>query len=181
MHRALVSPVFTTKKIKDIFSHFQKASEPLFLNIENLIKAGRQDEVDTKDLLRKYQVDVIAKFVFALELNSATDKEHPFVRAVAKLVNFDDRFLSFVMNLMPPALVNFIAKHYTFVDAEAMNYLADTTRALIKQRREHSGHYNDFLDLLLNAIKEKNVDVPEDEIVGNCMVGFESKVFIQNF
>lgn len=169
-HRALVSPVFTTKKIKDIFMHFQKASKPLFTNIENLIKTGRQDEVDTKDLLRKYSLDVIAKFVFALELNSATDKDHPFVKTVAKLVNFDDRFLSFVMNLLPPALVNFIGRFYTFVDSEAMNYLADTTRYLIKQRKENSGQFNDFLDLLLDTMKEKNLELPEDEIIGNCMV-----------
>lgn len=122
-------------------------------------------------MLRKCSLDVIAKFVYAFDLNSAKDVDHPFVKAVAKLVNFDDRFLSFVMNLLPPALVNFLAKHYTFVDDEATNYLADTTRYLIKQRKENSGQYNDFLSLLITAINEKNLDMSEDAIIGNCMAG----------
>ena len=50
--RSLVSPVFTTKRIKDIFVHFEKASKPLFMNIEELIKEGKQDEIDIKDLLK---------------------------------------------------------------------------------------------------------------------------------
>ena len=87
-------------------------------------------------------------------------------------MDFDDRFLSFVMNLMPPALVNFIAKNYDFVDTASMDYLANLTRYLIKQRKENSGQYNDFLGLLINLIEEKNLDVPEDEIIGNCMVGY---------
>ena len=50
--RSLVSPVFTTKRIKDIFVHFEKASKPLFMNIEEMIKDGKQDEIDIKDLLK---------------------------------------------------------------------------------------------------------------------------------
>ena len=53
--RSLVSPVFTTKRIKDIFIHFEKASKPLFMNIEEMIKDGKQDEIDIKDLLKVVQ------------------------------------------------------------------------------------------------------------------------------
>lgn len=59
--RNLVSPVFTTRKIKEIFEQFQKASKPLFSNIEDLIEEGKGDEIDVKDLLKNYQLDVIAK------------------------------------------------------------------------------------------------------------------------
>lgn len=50
--RARASPVFTTKRIKEIFAHFQKASQPFFSNIEAMIEAGKQDKVDIKDLLK---------------------------------------------------------------------------------------------------------------------------------
>lgn len=59
--RNLVSPVFTTRKIKEIFQQFQKSSKPLFDNIMGLIEEGKQDEIDMKDLLKNYQLDVIAK------------------------------------------------------------------------------------------------------------------------
>ena len=59
--RNLVSPVFTTRKIKEIFLQFQRASKPLFSNIEALIEEGEGDEIDVKDLLKNYQLDVISK------------------------------------------------------------------------------------------------------------------------
>ena len=52
-----------------------------------------------------------------------------------------------------------------------MEYLADLTRSLIKQRNENKDQeYNDFLDLLLTTIREKDVNVPDDEIVGLCIL-----------
>ena len=50
--RARASPVFTTKRIKDIFAHFQKASRPFFSNIDDMIEQGNQDKIDIKDLLK---------------------------------------------------------------------------------------------------------------------------------
>ena len=78
--RALISPIFTTKKIKNIFTTIQKATIPLFENIEALIKENKNDEIEIKDLLKGYSLDVIARYVFALELNSAKDKDNPFVK-----------------------------------------------------------------------------------------------------
>lgn len=56
-----------------------------------------------------------------------------------------------------------------FIDGAAMEYLANVTRAIIKQRSENRESYNDFLDLLISTIKEKELNVPEDEIIGNCV------------
>lgn len=50
--RALVSPVFSTRRVKEIYGHFQKASRPFFTNIDRMIEGGQQDEIDIKALLR---------------------------------------------------------------------------------------------------------------------------------
>ena len=48
--------------------------------------------------------------------------------------------------------------------------IASLTRGLIKQRRENEGeNYNDFLELFINILKEKNLDVKEEEIIGNSV------------
>lgn len=131
--------------------------------------------------MRKYSLDVIGKFVFALELNSAKEVDHPFVKSIRKIVNFDDRLTSIIMGIVPPALFDLISKHYKLMDEDSLNYLANTIRYLVKQRKENRGQFNDFLDMHLNAIEEKNVDLPEDELIGNCLVGhFDSFLFVQN-
>ena len=107
--RAIVSPVFTTKKIKEIFNQFQKASKPLFSNIESLIEEGKNDEIDIKLLLRNYGLDVIAKFVFAIDINSAKDNENPFVKNVLRLVNFNSKFTLFFLLKFEDSKISFFS------------------------------------------------------------------------
>lgn len=52
LSRARASPVFTTKRIKEIFHHFHKASNPFFSNINSMIEQGKQDQIDIKELLK---------------------------------------------------------------------------------------------------------------------------------
>ena len=126
--RARASPVFTTKRIKDIFGHFAKASRPFFSNIDAMIEQGKQDQIDIKDLLKSYQLDVIGKFVYALELNSAKDNNHPFAINVRKLVdvNYPRLIKNIGMSLLPRFLINYF--DFQFVDTEAMEYMAEMTR-----------------------------------------------------
>ena len=173
--RNLVSPVFTTRKIKEIFQQFQKASKPLFSNIEDLIEQGRQDEIDVKDLMKNYQLDVIAKFVYSLDLNSAKDLDHPFVKNVRKLIDFQDKKINIFFSLWPAKLIKLF--DIQFFDGSALEYLANVTRVLIKQRNETQNRENyDFLGLLINTIREKELNVPEEEIIGNCTVSARSPV-----
>lgn len=72
---------------------------------------------------------------------------------------------------MPDWLFKWI--DFQLVDSEAMEYLANLTRSLIKQRNENKDqNYNDFLDLLLTAIREKNMEISENEVIGICVIFF---------
>lgn len=55
----MITPVFTTRRIKDIYPQIQKASKPFFENIEGLIEEGK--DIDVRDLLKGWSLDVIAK------------------------------------------------------------------------------------------------------------------------
>lgn len=91
------------------------------------------------------------------------------MKNVRKLVNFQDRWINIVFSLMPTKVIKYF--DIQFIDGAAMEYLANVTRAIIKQRSESENResYNDFLDLLISTIKEKELNVPEDEIIGNCV------------
>lgn len=110
------------------------------------------------------------KFVYALELNSGKDLDHPFVKNVRRLTNFQDRWINIVFSLLPAKMVEYF--DFQFIDVKAMEYLANVTRAIIKQRTEGENResYNDFIDLLINTIREKNLKVSDDEIISNCVV-----------
>lgn len=114
--------------------------------------------------MQGFSLDVIGKFVFALELNSAKDQNHPFVKAVRKMVNFDATLFNVLLSVLPEKIINYF--DIQFFDKEATEYIANTTRVLMKQRQENKEEYNDFLDMLMTSIREKNLDVPENEIIG---------------
>ena len=116
--------------------------------------------------MQGFSLDVISKFVFALELNSAKDKDHPFVKAVRKVVNFDATIFNVLLSLLPESLINYF--DIQFFDKEATEYIANTTRVLMKQRKENKENYNDFLDMLMTSIQEKQLNVSEDEIIGRA-------------
>lgn len=166
--RAIVSPVFSTKRVKEIYVHFQKASKPFFANIDRMIDAGQQDEIDIKALLRGYSLDCVAKFVYALELNSAREPDHPFVKNVRRLLSSRGTLMNLIETCAPKFLIDFF--DFQFVDVEALEYIASLTRAIIKQRTKSGGNYGDFLDLMLDSIREKKLDVKEEEIIGSCLV-----------
>ena len=121
-----------------------------------------------------YQLDVIGKFVYALELNSAKDQDHPFAKNVRKLVDIDYKrvFRNLFFSLLPKFLIDYF--EIQFVDSQAMEYMADMTRYLIKKREADGteGSYHDFLDLLVTTFKDKHQDVPEEEIIGICIIFF---------
>ena len=142
-----------------------------------MFEKGKQDEIDVKDLTKGFGLDVIAKFVFAIELNSIKDKHHPFVKAVHKFVNFDGSFFTFLKTILIILLPAKLVKYFEiqFFDLDAMEYVADVTRKLIRQRNENPDeNYNDFLGLLMRTIREKNLNVKEEEIIGNYIVFLKS-------
>ena len=93
-----------------------------------MIEQGKQDEIEIKQLLKFYQLDVIAKFVFALELNSFKDKDHPFARNVQRLVDINYKRIAkaYALSVLPKFVSDFF-KIQTF-DNDAMEFVANTTR-----------------------------------------------------
>ena len=80
------------------------------------------------------------------------------------MVNFDATLFNILLSVLPEKVINYF--DIQFFDKEATEYIANTTRVLIKQRNEKKESYNDFLDMLLTSIREKQLDVPDDEIIG---------------
>lgn len=169
--RSLFTPVFTTKRIRDIYPSIQKSSTPFFDNINELISQGKQDEIEIKELLKSYSLDVIAKYVFALDLNSHKDKNHPFVVSVKKFANFNQNWKFVLFSVLPESIIK--AFDLQFLDVEPMDYVGNLVKFLIKERKEKKEtKYNDFLELFLSTIEEKKIDVKDEEIIGLTILFF---------
>ena len=127
------------------------------------------ERIDVKDLFKCHQLDVIGKFVYALQLNSSKEQDHPFAKNVRQLISasYGRAIRNIVASTVPKFMIE--ALNIQFVD-ESIEKLAEITRCLMKQRQESNtvGNYHDFIDLLVGSFKDKHQEIAEDEIIGKA-------------
>lgn len=141
-----------------------------------MIKNNKQDEIDIKFFTKGYSLDVIAKFVFAFELNSAKDQNHSFVVNARNLTNFK-RWRMAIFNLLPRYLIE--KTGFQILEDSSIDYINDLVKVLVNQRRKNKDvKYNDFLELLIDKIDANNLDVTEKEIVAFCSIFFFAVSFL---
>ena len=164
--RSAVSPTFTTGKLRRTVKHLSLPIQNFFENLDNLIRLGEEDKIGIKDLSKGYALDVIAKFVFAVEVNSFKQKQDPFVKNVFRMTQFR-QWPFFIMQLFPV----FVSKHFAnkIFDEKAWEYFAELTKQILQKRRaETELQYNDFLELML----ENSNKIADAKIITQCILFF---------
>lgn len=135
-----------------------------------MIKQGKQDEVDVKKFAKGFSLDVVAKFVFAFDLNSAADNDHPFIFNARNLTNFKI-WKMILFNILPAKVIETF--DLQILSADSVDYMGELIRTLTKQRRQNPDiRYNDFLDLIVHRIDENNLNVTEEQIIAHCIIFF---------
>jgi cytochrome P450 len=164
--RAAVSPTFTTFKLRRTLEHLDKPIKHFFDNLDTLIAEGKEDQIAFKELSKGYALDTIAKFVFAMEINSFKQKDDIFVKMVMKLTRF---------NILPVLLVQILPKFVgdrlgdRVFDSQACDYFFRLTSKIVKERRENPDvKYKDFIELLLESSNEMS----EQDIITQCLLFF---------
>ncbi|PSN50995.1 hypothetical protein C0J52_08595 [Blattella germanica] len=130
--RSILSPAFTSSKLKIIFKLISEIADQLTSHIEEELKKQqtsieqkpRTDPVDVyvvdvKDLYTKYTNDVIATSAFGIELNSLQNPDNEFYKMGKSFVTFSvSRFIVFIGYSLFPKIMKFlrfrmIPKHMT--------------------------------------------------------------------
>ena len=88
IHRSIMSPVFTTGKLKLMYPLLVKTSQQLGKFIEQNSQEGR--EIDSKETFFKFAIDGIATAGFGIELDSFADPNSVFVKMVKEIQRAKD-------------------------------------------------------------------------------------------
>uniref|UniRef100_A0A8B9YI21 unspecific monooxygenase n=1 Tax=Bos mutus grunniens TaxID=30521 RepID=A0A8B9YI21_BOSMU len=91
--RTLLSPTFTSGKLKEMFPIIGKYGDVLVRNLRK--EAEKGTSVDMKDVFGAYSMDVITSTSFGVNIDSLGNPQDPFVENAKKLLRFDilDPFL----------------------------------------------------------------------------------------
>lgn len=78
--RSVMSPTFTSSKIRYLFGHMQKAADQFI----DYFKSNERVEIEMRDTFTRFTSDVIATTVFGAHIDSLKDRDNEFYRMVAE-------------------------------------------------------------------------------------------------
>ncbi|CAO1431218.1 unnamed protein product [Diamesa hyperborea] len=149
--RSKLTPTFTSGKLKMMFSTVMDVSDKLVKAIDKDITDKSQIEI--KDTLSRFTIDVIGTVAFGLECNSLTDKNAEFYRMGLKSfagVNFLRRFLITTFRNLAKKL------HFKNISTEISNFYMSAVRETVEHRENNPDVVrNDFMNLLIQMKNSK--------------------------
>ena len=84
--RNLVSPVFTSGKLKMMVPHIEKCAENLDTEFESAAETG--EILEAKDVFGKFTLDAIATSGFGIESNSFKNPDSIFRKTALRMVRY---------------------------------------------------------------------------------------------
>ncbi|XP_048730209.2 cytochrome P450 3A24-like [Ostrea edulis] len=176
--RAIVSPTFTSGKLRKMDPLIKEAGDALVQHIKRTIKTN--DKVECTWLFGCYTVDVIASTAFGIKIDSQSDPEDKFVRMVSKLIAVKLSSPLLFIAFLLPALGIPLAKllKVSFVDSEASSFFRKEIEKAINTRDSSKKEYIDFIQLMMEAHNDDPDETNEKrgltstEIIANCLLFF---------
>ena len=161
--RSIMSPTFTSGKmkkmypmIKDCLNEFLDVLEPAAKNREN---------INLKDMHGNYTMDVIATCAFATKTNAHKNINNPFIVNAKKVFEFKlSRLLPIL--LLPAPLLKMLGI-YSAIAEDSNQFFLNIIRHILRQRKENpknSKHFNDFIQLMVDAEKDKDQFHDESDV-----------------
>merc|ERR1712227_526205 len=150
--RSLMSPAFTTGKLKLMYPLLLKVSKQLEEYISEC--ADKNVEIDCKETFSKFALDAIATSAFGIEVDTFAEPNSVFKKMVNELERTPDSqsgskwetFKLFLAFILP------ISKYFLDVEqisGKAMGYFHNVLLKTIEMRRNGSVKRNDLIDLVI--------------------------------
>ncbi|XP_069991154.1 cytochrome P450 9e2-like [Penaeus vannamei] len=144
--RAIMSPTFTSGKIKGMFPLVCEKADQL---VSFCLKEARTKPfVDMKYNFGRFTLDTIASCAFGIECNSLVDEKPEFAKQVDSFFNISTgMILKFILLSLFPKLVEVLNLR---LSVPATDFFEEVVRETMRARQSGNKR-GDFLDLLLEA------------------------------
>ncbi|NWI63515.1 CP3A9 protein, partial [Todus mexicanus] len=151
--RTVLSPTFTSGKLKEMFPIMKHYGETLVKNVRK--RVDKDNTLSVKDIFGSYSMDVVTSTSFGVNIDSMNNPKDPFVREMQKLVKFEFFDPIFILTFVFPFVGPLLAKmNVNFFPKSAVNFFLRSI-SKIKEDREKETHKGrvDFLQLMIESQK----------------------------
>lgn len=174
--RQKLTPVFTSRKLKDMIPLMLKCVNNFTEYVNSLVDKNVEHEI--RALIAKYTLEVIGSCGFGLDLNTASDKENEFSIMAKKIFQPSSyvRTLALLDMVIPGIRKKFVTS------TEIQDFFVGLVRTVIKGRNGKPSDRKDFMDLMIElreqgkASRRKEDGVSEIEI-DDYMIAAQALVF----
>uniref|UniRef100_A0A8C5ITW3 unspecific monooxygenase n=1 Tax=Junco hyemalis TaxID=40217 RepID=A0A8C5ITW3_JUNHY len=157
--RTVLSPTFTSGKLKEMFPIMKHYGEALVKNVQKQVKEN--SSISVKDIFGSYSMDVVTSTSFGVNIDSMNNPKDPFVREMKKLVKFDFFNPVFILSCK-----FWCCRFHETIENIKIHDAVDffmRSLAKIKQDREKEAHKGrvDFLQLMIESQRSASHDNKE--------------------
>lgn len=180
--RNILSPVFTTSKMRSMF----KLMDECAVDYAKFFAQLPADErvTDMKDAFTRYANDVIGTCVFGLEINSMKDRHNIFYVYGREATNFNGfiKSIKFVLIRSYPTLCKMF--NIKFVKQEISDFFLNLVKTTIKTRDEQGIVRPDLIQQLMET-RSKDVELTLEDMTAQAFqfffAGFDSTSTLMSF
>ena len=153
--RSTMSPAFSTGKLRRMQQQINKCAATY---AQHLIKDSEDGKaLEMKDYAGSFTMDVIASTAFGLDINTAEDRNNPFVKNAMSALALGIMNVIIIANFLCPALIpllHFLG--FRFIPRQSTEFFEDITNQTLDSRKDDGDDDRvDFLRLMMNAHNEE--------------------------
>ncbi|CAG2119242.1 unnamed protein product [Medioppia subpectinata] len=148
--RAIASPIFTSGKLKHMYPLINECCRDFLAALDRDVSTGGT-EVELRQLMGYYSMDVIASTAFATKTNPYSDPNNRFITTANGIFN-QNPWKILLSTILPTFVINSrVYKSVMNVRTPDVMFFIDVIRSLIAERKKSGKKYNDFLQLLMDV------------------------------
>ncbi|KAM9330419.1 cytochrome P450 3A12-like [Gastrophryne carolinensis] len=173
--RAVMSPTFTSGKIKQMSPIVKEYGDLLLRNIQK--KIDNKEPINMRYVFGSYSMDVVLSTSFSMNVDSMNDPKNPLVTHIEKLFEFSFFSPLFLLTVLFPFLIPVLNKmNFCFFPWSVLNFFQDLLKN-IKQERQ-KGMFLDRVDFLQLMLKSQTKDKSSSEALSDPEIVAQGLIFI---
>uniref|UniRef100_A0AAQ5Y8U8 unspecific monooxygenase n=1 Tax=Amphiprion ocellaris TaxID=80972 RepID=A0AAQ5Y8U8_AMPOC len=162
--RSVLSPSFTSGRLKEMYAIMLKHSSNLIKNLEK--KAEADAVVEVKEVFGPYSMDVVTSTAFSVDIDSINHPTDPFVANIKRMVKFNMLNPLLVLVVLFPFLLPLLEKmDVSFFPSEVLKFFYSFLKT-IKSDRNKNDHKFVFLTFVCICV----AGLTDQEILAQAMI-----------
>lgn len=170
--RTKLTPTFTSGKMKYMYPTILEVADKLEDCMSKIV-LDEQRELEVKDILARFTIDVIGTFAFGIECNSLEDPNAEF-RQMGKLIFSDPRHSGWFSLLIATFKREAKWLGVKVVREDVSRFFLRVVRETVEYREKEDITRNDFMDLLIRLKIEENGKLSIEEMAAQAFIFFSA-------